>query len=170
MFKTMGHENVAVLNGGLPTWIKKGFTTETKTPKAYAKGDFKATIQPSNIKDFPTIKTNIEKQNFTVLDARSEGRFKGTSPEPRKGLRSGKIPNSYNLPYEQVLENGKYKPIKELEIIFSELSVNKKPITFSCGSGLTACIILLAYTLISDKGTAVYDGSWTEWAQREPEY
>lgn len=119
------------------------------------------------MKDYGFIKLNISKQNAVVIDARSAGRFNGTAPEPREGLRSGCIPNSINLPYTEVLEEGKFKAIPELKALFKNLKTANKPFVFSCGSGVTACIILLASEMVMQHSTAVYDGSWTEWAQLE---
>jgi len=102
-----------------------------------------------------------------VIDARSYGRFEGTEPEPRTGLRSGHIPNSINIPYTEVLVNGKYKPKAKLAKVFNVLKTEKRPLIYSCGSGLTACILLLASEMLLENETAIYDGSWTEWAQLE---
>ncbi|MBT29007.1 MAG: sulfurtransferase [Thalassobius sp.] len=167
MFKIMGHENIAVLDGGLPAWIEAGYETETITEKTFEAGDFKASFYPEMVKDTGFVLSNIDDKSCIVIDARSEGRFTGTSPEPRKGLSSGHIPNSCNLPFSKVLDNGKYKPVEELKTIFKDLNLDERPLVFSCGSGLTACIILLASELVNENKTAVYDGSWTEWALTE---
>lgn len=167
MLKIMGHKNVAVLNGGLPDWIEADHSTEKIEVKEYSKGDFTARLIPENIKDYTFIKSNLNNPNNLVIDARSEGRFNGTAPEPRPGLRSGSIPNSFNIPFGDVLENGQYKSKVELTKIFSELNPENKKLVYSCGSGLTACILLLASEIVLSNKTAVYDGSWTEWAQIE---
>jgi len=167
MFKTMGHENVAVLDGGLPDWISSGFNTTIKFPKEYAPGNFNASLKADNVKDYAFIKSNVESNNSLVIDARSYGRFEGTEPEPRTGLRSGHIPNSINIPYTEVLVNGKYKPKAKLAKVFNVLKTEKRPLIYSCGSGLTACILLLASEMLLENETAIYDGSWTEWAQLE---
>jgi thiosulfate/3-mercaptopyruvate sulfurtransferase len=167
MFKTMGHQNVFVLNGGLPDWIKNDFPTEEKQPQQLELGHFKAHLNSENVKDFNFIKANLNNSNQIIIDARSSGRFNGTAPEPRAGLRSGSIPNSFNIPFGDVLKNGKYKSKDELKAIFSEINPEKKTLIYSCGSGLTACIILLAGELVLPNSTSVYDGSWTEWAQIE---
>jgi thiosulfate/3-mercaptopyruvate sulfurtransferase len=161
MFKTMGHQNIFVLNGGLPDWIKNDFPTEEKQPQQLELGNFKAHLNSENVKDFNFIKANLNNSNQIIIDARSSGRFNGTAPEPRAGLRSGSIPNSFNIPFGDVLKNGKYKSKDELKAIFSEINPEKKALIYSCGSGLTACIILLP------NSTSVYDGSWTEWAEIE---
>ena len=169
MFKTMGHQHIAVLDGGLPDWVNNGFKTETITKKDYKTGDFKASLNPEMIKDFKFIKDNTITQNSLVIDARSSGRYKGLAPEPRKELKSGHIPNSINIPFEDVLDNGKLKSKNELNSIFKSLKTEKRPLVFSCGSGITACIVLLASEQILNNKTSVYDGSWTEWATLEPQ-
>jgi thiosulfate/3-mercaptopyruvate sulfurtransferase len=161
MLKTMGHKNVFVLNGGLPDWKDQGYPTEEIAPQNITSGNFKAQLNTSKVKSYNDIKTNTETEKSIVIDARSAGRFNGSSPEPRKELRSGSIPNSLNIPFEEVLENGKYKSENELRKIFSELNPGNKELVYSCGSGLTACILLLASELILPNKTAIYDGSWT---------
>jgi len=167
MLKTMGHQNVAVLNGGLPDWISQGYPTEEKQLQQYKLGNFKTQLNAERVKGFAFIKANLNNEDNIIIDARSTGRFNGTAPEPRKGLRSGSILNSVNIPFEDVLDNGKYKSKEKLEAIFSKINVEGKELVYSCGSGLTACIILLAGELVLPNPTSIYDGSWTEWAQIE---
>lgn len=167
MFKAMGHDNVTVLDGGLPDWISNGYPTEEiHLNKKSRLGNFKANFKKEMVFDFDKISANIQDQNAIVIDARSEGRFNGTAPEPRPELKSGHIQNSLNIPYEKVLENGKFKSVSELEAIFNSETYSDKALVFSCGSGLTACIILLASELVLPNKKAVYDGSWTEWTQK----
>ena len=165
MFKTMGHQNIAVLNGGLPEWVKKGYATESIQQDIYKKGNFKATLNQDMVLNFEAMQVCSTNQEAVIFDARSKGRFEGTAPEPRAGLRSGNIPNSMNLPWKDVVKNGKFKSKKALKEIFSTIK-KEDSIVFSCGSGLTACIILLAAELVMDNPKSVYDGSWTEWAQK----
>ncbi len=167
MFKTMGHKNVFVLDGGFPDWIKNNYPTEEIKLNKFEQGNFKAQLNSENVKDYNFIKANLNNIDKLVIDARSAGRFNGTAPEPREGLRSGSIPNSINIPFGDVLDNGKYKSKEELKAIFSKLNTENKELIYSCGSGLTACIILLAGELVLANSTSVYDGSWTEWAQIE---
>ena len=166
MFKVMGHKAVYVLNGGLLHWKSKGFATELKRTEQNEIGNFKAVFNKKAVKDFNFIKENIHKQEYLLIDARASNRFLGTAPEPREGIQSGSIPHAINLPFSTVLKNGTFKNKKELITIFKNLNINKRPLIFSCGSGITACIILLAYQLVGNNETAVYDGSWTEWALR----
>lgn len=165
MFRAMGHENVTVLDGGLSAWIEAGLPTEPISQKAYKPGDFKANFDSHRVKTAEQIMENIKTQQALVLDARSKGRFNGTSPEPRAELRSGHIPGSLNLPFKEVLDNGYFKSKAELSNIFINLAKTQQPLIFSCGSGITACIIMLAAELVLDNDKAVYDGSWTEWGQ-----
>jgi thiosulfate/3-mercaptopyruvate sulfurtransferase len=165
MFKTMGHENVVVLDGGLPDWMKEGFSIEEKKSNpTYAKGNFKAQFIPAFIKNKEQILKNIQTEKSLLIDARAENRFYGIGDEPRLGLRSGHIPGSINIPYTQLLQDGKFL---SKEALLKILPLSDKPLLFTCGSGVTACIDLLAYELISKNSKSVYDGSWTEWGQLE---
>lgn len=167
LFKTMGHEQISVLDGGLPEWLKNEFPTEIRETKNYELGNFKANFQKGFIKSYEDIVENIHHQNFTIIDARSEGRFKGAEPEPRKHLKSGHIPNSINIPYTSVLEDGKFKSKEKLQELFKNKELNDQDLVFSCGSGLTACIVMLANELVDSNKKLLFDGSWTEWAERQ---
>ncbi len=164
LFQVMGHENVVVLDGGLPQWIASGYPTEARLISFYERGNFKASYQEELCVLFPQVQENSQQPKFMVVDARSEGRFKGISEEPRKNLQSGHIPHSVNLPYQQVLENGRFKDKEALQELFSECCGEEQDLVFSCGSGMTACIIMLAHQVAGGVSKKVYDGSWTEWA------
>jgi thiosulfate/3-mercaptopyruvate sulfurtransferase len=161
----MGHQDISVLDGGLPEWIRNGFQTKIKTPKTYGTGNFKANFQVKYIKSYHDILDNLNKKLFTIVDARSKGRFRGNTQEPRKHLKSGHIQDSINIPYSEVLNKGKFKSKSELKILFTKKYPNKKPLVFSCGSGLTACIVMLANSIVFNENQVIYDGSWTEWAE-----
>ncbi len=165
MFNAMGHQNIAVLDGGLPEWIHRGYETVQHKENNIIPGNFNAKFQSEMVKGFDFVLSNVTLKKSVLIDARSAGRFKGIAPEPREGLQSGNIPGSLNLPYTDVLDNGKFKSREELSEIFNKLMINEKPLIFSCGSGVTACIILLASELVLKNDKSVYDGSWTEWAQ-----
>ncbi len=167
LFKTMGHHNVKVLDGGLPDWINSGMETVKKTDlnSDYQPGDFKSVLQAENIVLYKDVMDNITSCNFKIIDARSEGRFNGIDPEPRAHLQSGSIPYSANIPYTTLLDNGKFKSQEKLERIFSSQVKNDEKLVFSCGSGLTACIVLLASHIAFDNSMLLYDGSWTEYAE-----
>ena len=165
MFMAMGHNNVYILDGGLPAWIKAGYATETDYRTEVKAGNFEGQIQDNHFVNAQQIQNYSDDKSANILDARSQARFDSEVPEPREGLRSGHIPNSICLPFAQVLNAGKLKPQEELIDIFSTLNLTpSQPMFFSCGSGVTACIILLAAKLAGYSGEmGVYDGSWTEW-------
>lgn len=166
LFNTFGHNNVTVLDGGLPEWVAQDLPTEQAAKKRIPLGNFIAHQKEFAVVNFSMVKENTESNTALVVDARSAGRFNGTEPEPREDLASGSIPGSINLPFTDVLEDGKFKSKEELEVILEPILAEDKPLVFSCGSGLTACVILLASKLVDDtKDTSVYDGSWTEWVQ-----
>ncbi|MFA0621990.1 sulfurtransferase [Vibrio sp. 10N.222.49.A4] len=169
MFMAMGHNNVYILDGGLPAWIDAGYVTDTNYKTEVQAGNFDGSIQDDYFVNAQQIESYSDNKNANIVDARSQARFDSEVPEPREGLRSGHIPNSVCLPFAQVLNAGKLKPQEELVDIFSTLNLPpSQPMFFSCGSGVTACIILLAAKLAgysSDMG--VYDGSWTEWGANE---
>ncbi|WP_053991146.1 sulfurtransferase [Mangrovimonas sp. TPBH4] len=163
LFKAFGYDKVAVLDGGLPEWIKSGFAVEPKTVYNGPKGNFKATYRPQYMKFFEDMLKESKEGVQTIIDARLESRFKGLAVEPRAGLRSGSIPNSVNLPYTDLLENGVFKDVESLKALFAALAKPEDGITFSCGSGITACILALGAELSGYNHISVYDGSWTEW-------
>lgn len=163
MFKTMGHKNVVVLDGGLPTWKLNNFSTENHHLEVIENGSFVADFEEDLFADTQVMLNSINDNSKIIIDARSEGRFRGLSPEPREGLRSGHIPNSKNLFFENVLNDDKLKPKDELISIFDELSNQENEHVFSCGSGITASILALASTVAGYKKIRVYDGSWSEW-------
>ena len=163
MFKAMGANNIYVLNGGLPAWIERGYRTVGNYELPNGRGTFRVNLNSTQIKNIEFIRSNILTQNHIVIDARSKNRFQGTIPEPRNGLRPGNIPNSVNIPYTTVLENGNFKSEKELKQLFEDAHIDERPITFSCGSGVTACIVLMAAEMVLNNETSVYDGSWTEY-------
>ncbi|MEM6812964.1 MAG: rhodanese-like domain-containing protein [Bacteroidota bacterium] len=165
MFKAMGHDNVSVLNGGLPEWIEKRYPVEKKMEREIFSGDFVANLQSQLVKSITEVKRNLETKTFQVIDARSKGRFDGSLPEPRPRLSSGHMPHSVNVPFEEVLEKGRLKSEEELKKMFSHVDTSM-PLTFSCGSGLTACITLMAADQVLDNEKSVYDGSWVEWASK----
>lgn len=165
LFKVMGHQNVSVLNGGLPAWISRGYETCAKYRIANKLGDFEAKLQEQFLINYKDVLNNTVKEQFTLVDARSAGRFAGVEPEPRKYLKSGHVPNSINLPYEDLLLDGKFKSKQELIKIFEEKRMENETLVFSCGSGVTACIVMLASHIAGYSSKKLYDGSWSEWAE-----
>ncbi|HMB99811.1 MAG TPA: sulfurtransferase [Flavobacteriaceae bacterium] len=163
MFNTFGHTNIAVLSGGLPEWNRLGFKTEPKKEYDVEYGSFAGTYNPTYFKFFDDVKAESQNRSHTIVDARSENRFRSLEPEPREGLRRGTIPNSINLPYTKLLDKGCLKHKEELKHIFKPLVESESPVTFSCGSGITACVLALGAKIAGYNNISVYDGSWTEW-------
>ena len=159
----MGHQNVAVLEGGLPAWKDARLACETKTPYIGKPGNFVANYQPPLFTNMQDIVDNLDHHDKLVLDARSNGRFNATESEPRASLRGGHIPHSKNLAHSQVVIDGKILPVESLKTIFLSLNVDNKALVFTCGSGITACVIALAAEQAGYQDLSVYDGSWTEW-------
>ena len=157
---------IHVLNGGLKKWIKenKKITNEIKDIKI---SGYKSFEQKKLVKNKEQIDLNIKEKNFKVIDARSKDRFDGEVPEPRKGLRSGNIKNSFCIPFNNCLNEDKtFKSKEDLKLVFKNClkDTNEKDMVFSCGSGVTACVLALAYSLINDKyHPCIYDGSWAEY-------
>lgn len=166
MFRIMGHDQVSVLNGGLPAWAAAGQAVSTAYQTTDQEGNFQATFHPQWIKYLKDIAENLQNQNALILDARSSGRFDTSVPEPRAGLRGGHIPGSKSLPFSELLDQGKMKSAEQLRSIFQKLNPDNQAIISSCGSGVTASVIYLAAHIAGLTKIAVYDGSWTEYAQR----
>lgn len=164
MFKNFGHKNVSILDGGLKKWTLEENETTNDIPITTA-GHFIANLKGENIRNLDQIMNNIESQNEQVIDARASGRYTGIAPEPRAGLKSGHIPGSFNVPFTSLLNEDKtYKSKDELREIFKTNGVDlNKPIITSCGSGVTACVLLFALEQIGHKQKALYGGSWSEW-------
>ena len=166
MFQLMGFKNIVVLNGGFPEWKLKGFPIEIPKLHQQKNGNFKVNYKPEKLKYTKDVLISIENKKVLIVDARSNGRFLGTAPEPRKDLKSGHIPNAISLPFEEVLLNGKMKTESDLVKVFSSLK-DKNEIIFTCGSGITAAILALGAAILNIKNVAVYDGSWTEWGSTD---
>ena len=161
MFRAMGHDNVAVLDGGLPAWIGAGYETSSTLATSSLRGSFASNPRPESFVDSRAVTHALSDSAFSVVDARSAGRFTGREPEPRAGLRGGHMPGSVSMPFGETQINGVMKSPVLLREMFAKYQ-NKKLI-FSCGSGVTACILALAAEQAGLKELAVYDGSWAEW-------
>jgi len=167
-FIYFGHDPklVHVLNGGLKKWIKEKRDLTNNFPKI-KQTKYISFEKIELIKNKKLIDKNINEKKFQVIDARSKERFDGKIPEPRKGLRSGNIKDSLCIPFGQCINEDKtFKSSKELKKIFKSClqNIDEKNIVFSCGSGVTACVLALAYSLINDKyQPCIYDGSWAEY-------
>ncbi|MDN3643856.1 sulfurtransferase [Lutimonas halocynthiae] len=163
MFKAMGHHQVAVLDGGLKSWLEAGYNTEEKTEIRIEKGNFEGIYKKAFFKDSQDVLAILDDELEVVVDARASDRFEGLVEEPREGLRSGHIPNAVNLPYTDLLKNGKMHELTEIQNKIKDKFSKDKNITFSCGSGITACVLALGAELAGFKNLSIYDGSWTEW-------
>ena len=163
LFKAFGFDNIAVLDGGLPQWIASHYKTEIKQIRPIKEGNFNANYNPEYFKFFKDVIQLQNNTNCLILDARSSSRFNGEIEEPRPGLRSGNIPNSKSLPYTELFNGFCLKPKNELELIFKRLLNGEDNLVFTCGSGITACILALVAEIIGLNNLSVYDGSWTEY-------
>lgn len=166
MFKVFGYSDVVVLDGGFPKWVKENRST---TAEITEKEIRHLTIyeDKSIVADRDDVLRATKLNHCSIIDARSEGRFMGTAPEPRSGLRSGSIENSINVPYETLLnEDFTFKKKREILDIFSKKGVvfNNYIIT-TCGSGVTAAVLYLALDEIGCSKISLYDGSWAEWGK-----
>ncbi|MCF6458822.1 sulfurtransferase [Pseudoalteromonas sp. MMG024] len=165
MFKTMGFDNVAILRGGLPAWQQQGFDVVESYAIPAVKGNFKVQQDKQLFVDKHYVLNAINNDDIQIVDARGYGRFSGQEAEPREGMRSGHIPNSLNLHYASLLEQGGLLDKATLKQVFNELVPAPKEFIFSCGSGVTACILALAAEVAGFDNVKVYDGSWSEWGK-----
>lgn len=167
MFQLMGFKNTVVLDGGFPEWKSKEYPTEKLQKHSSKKGNFTANYQNEKIKFTNDVFLAIKNETILIADARSKGRFYATEPEPRVDVKGGHIPNSVSMPYSEIVENGILKPEEDLKIFFNKINPKKKEFIFSCGTGITACVLALGAELAGVKTHSVYDGSWTEWGSTE---
>jgi len=169
IFQAMGFKNVAVLDGGLPQWLLENRATVSELSNTGSKiGNINGVYQSTLVCDASYIIEKITNDKHAILDARSATRFSGEAAEPRAGVRSGHIPNSLNLPFAEILTNHRLKNSQQLAVIFSKMLPNKSnEIIFTCGSGITACIIMLAAVIAGYQFTVLYDGSWSDWGSND---
>lgn len=164
MFRAFGHRNVYVLDGGLQKWREIGGELEGGHERA-DRSVYYADYKPELYLTKDDILANIESKERQIIDARAVGRYEGTAPEPREGLRSGHIPASLNLPFGDLYgEDGTMLTRDLLAARIADAGIDlTKPIGTSCGSGVTACCLALAFARLGHWDTAIYDGSWSEW-------
>ena len=165
MFLSYGHDKVHVLDGGLKKWCAEGRPVQSGalTPDPVT---FNASLDPNRVRNIQQMIDNVARGAEQVIDARSGERFEGRVAEPRPGLRSGHIPGSRNLPYNNLFDpgTGAMNPLEDLRKAFAAAGVAlDKPIVTSCGSGVSALVLTLALYRLGARGIALYDGSWSEW-------
>ena len=162
-FKVMGAPNVLLLEGGSPKWRAEGRPTESG-PVEREPQWFEVRLDPDRVTDFGTVLARSRDREAQILDARPAARFNAEVPEPRPGLRGGRIPGSINVPASLLTEAGAMRSPAELRQLFAERRVDlSRPIITTCGSGITASALALALEVAGAKDVAVFDGSWTEW-------
>jgi len=166
LFRLMGKTDIAVLDGGYPKWLAEGRATED-LPPVLKERHMTVQRQAHLVRDVTQVAAATKLGDHTILDARGPARFKGSEPEPRAGLRAGRIPGSTNIYYKSLLnEDGTMKSVSELKTLFQASGADLgKPVITSCGSGVTAAIVSLALERIGHRNHSLYDGSWAEWGQ-----
>mgnify|MGYP001207743995 FL=1 len=169
MFKVFGHDDVAVLDGGLPKWLRENLPVEDGEPAPPQERHFTPRFHASMVRGIGDVAKGLQSGLVQVADARSGTRFRGEEAEPRAGVRPGHMPGARNVHYASLLAaDGTLKPQAELAKTFASSGIDlEKPVITSCGSGVTAAILTLALTELGTRDHALYDGSWTEWGASE---
>lgn len=166
MLRTFGVERVSIVAGGLEGWRRDVLPLEQGLPEL-PEGEFDVNFDPQVIKRLTDVLLVSHEGSAQIVDARPAGRFNGLVAEPRPGLRSGHIPGALNVPWNELVINGELKTTDELNEIFARQGIDfERPIIASCGSGVTAAVVVLALTTLGVNGVSLYDGSWSEWGAR----
>jgi thiosulfate/3-mercaptopyruvate sulfurtransferase len=169
MFQAFGHAKAVVLDGGIGKWRAEGRAEENAIAKPNA-ANYQAAYNDNMVRSIDQVLTLIERGGAEqILDARAAGRFDGSVPEPREGMRSGHMPGALNLPYDKLLQaDGTLREGEELRALFTEAGVNlEQPVVTSCGSGVSAAVLLLGLRSLGYEDNRLYDGSWSEWGSRD---
>ncbi|MBL8702564.1 MAG: 3-mercaptopyruvate sulfurtransferase [Alphaproteobacteria bacterium] len=165
MLRLFGHDRVSILDGGLPKWRAENRAVESG-PVSRSRSRFTATFRPALLRDRAQMLANLATRAEQVVDARSAGRFEGTAPEPRAGLRGGHIPGSRSLPYDRIVDPATKGPLPAARIAAAFLDAGidpSRPVVCSCGSGVSAGVLAFGLFLAGHRDAAIYDGSWSEW-------
>jgi thiosulfate/3-mercaptopyruvate sulfurtransferase len=165
MLKTFGHKHVSVLNGGLPKWEAERHPLESvKFPPA-RDVEFTPNFDTTKVRSLKDVAAALKSKSAQVVDARSGPRFRGEEPEARPGVRPGHMPGAFNVHYSTLLnDDGTLKKGLALREAFTQSGIDlDHPIITSCGSGVTASILMLGLTELGKKDATLYDGAWAEW-------
>jgi thiosulfate/3-mercaptopyruvate sulfurtransferase len=165
-FRTFGAKNVFILDGGFAAWKAEGRPTEAGEVKRKP-ATFKAEMDTGAVAMVADVQMALNAGDVQIVDARSAGRFAGREAEPRQGLRSGHMPGAHNVPFTEIVENGRLASHEKIAAAFAKAGVDPdKPIITSCGSGVTAVVLALGLEALGKPPARVYDGSWSEWGGR----
>ncbi|SMG52277.1 3-mercaptopyruvate sulfurtransferase [Cedecea sp. NFIX57] len=166
MLRTFGVERVSILAGGLAEWQREALPLEQEDADL-PEGEFDVNFDPLVIKRLTDVLLVSHEGTAQIVDARPAPRFNALADEPRPGLKRGHIPGALNVPWVDLVENGQLKTTDKLSEIFERQGVSfERPIIASCGSGVTAAVVVLALTTLGVNGVSLYDGSWSEWGAR----
>ena len=166
-FRAFGADNVRVLDGGMPKWKAENRPLETGPAKQRAPKTFTPKLNRNLVASIDDVQKVLLDKTAQVVDARAADRFRGDAPEPRAGLRGGHMPGSFNVPFGDVLKDGRLRSHDDIAAAFKKAGVDlDKPVVTSCGSGVTASILTFAIEALGKQPGKVYDGSWSEWGAR----